>query len=487
MSLRDKAIWGLFWSSVEKWGSKVFTFGVFLVLARLLDPAAFGLLALAMVYIDLAQVFVDQGFGRALMQRAELEEDHKHTAFWTSLGISLLLTTISMALAGPIAGLFDHAELAPIIRALSLTFVLGGLRSVQLALFRRELSFKLISIRSLIARAIAAGVGVTMAFMGYGVWALVGQELTAQVVDVVVLWLASSYRPRMRVSRRHFRDLFGFGVHIMGTDLLDFVNRRSDDFLIGLFLGPKALGYYVIAYRVLLVLTQLLASVSANVSLSVFSQLQKEPERLWRAFTTSIRYSALIAFPAFIGVSAAAPEIVPVVFGSTWEPSIAPMRALAPVGALHAILYFVATMILALGRPGLRFMLVALGATLNIGAFFVAARHGIFYVALAYLISSYLLAPLQLSALKRLLPFRWRDLGAQLSVPFIGSAVMAATIVLGVHPLLLGFGGIVRLVGDLVVGVVVYAAVVLTLDPGLRSNMGRLLGRLHAPLPPAAS
>lgn len=478
MSLRERALSGLLWSSIEKWGSKVFTFGVFLVLARLLEPTAFGLLAMAMVFIDLAQVFIDQGFGRALVQRAELDEEHKDTAFWTSLGISVLLTAGGALLAEPLARLFGHDELAPILRALSLTFLLGGLRTVQVAMFWRELGFKLLSIRSLISRAVAAIVGISMAFSGYGVWALVGQELTAQAVDVVILWFASSYRPRFRVTRRHFRDLFGFGVHVMGTDLLEFVNRRADDFLIGLFLGPKALGYYVIAYRVLLVLTQLLASVSANVSLSVFSQLQKEPERLWRAFRAAVRYSALVAFPAFFGVAAAAPEIVPTVFGSTWEPSIAPMRVLAPVGALHAVLYFVSTAILALGRPGLRLGLYALGAVLNIGAFFVAARHGIFYVAVAYLVSSYLLAPLQLAMLRRLLPFSWRDLGAALATPFIGSAVMSAAVAFGVHPLLLGQPDYVRLTGAILTGVLVYPAVVLTLDPSLRADLRKIARKL---------
>lgn len=487
MSLREKAVSGLLWSSVEKWGSKLFTFGVFLVLARLLDPSAFGLLALAMVYVDLAQVFIDQGFGRALMQRAELEEEHKHTAFWSNLGISALLTIVSMALSPLIARLFDHPELAPILRALSLTFVLGGLRGVQLALFQREMAFKLISIRSLISRAFAAVVGLVMAFSGYGVWALVGQELAAQVVDVFILWFASSYRPRLSVTRRHFRELFGFGVHVMGTDLLDFVNKRADDLLIGVFLGPKALGYYVIAYRVLLVLTQLLNSVSASVSLSVFSQLQKEPERLWRAFSAALRYSALIAFPAFFGVAAAAPEIVPVVFGQTWAPSIDPMRALAPVGALHAVLYFVSTMILALGRPGIRLVLYALGAAVNIGAFFIAARYGIFAVALAYLFTSYALAPLQLWALRKILPFRWRELWAQLRVPFIGSVVMTVTIAFGVHNWFLHQNGILRLTADIVLGIVVYGAVVLFLDPTLSATLSKLFERLRARPRPAAS
>ena len=302
MNLRQKAVKGVVWSAIQSWGRQAIAFIVFALLARLLAPEVFGLVALAGVFLAFTQVFLDQGFADAIIQRQQLDPEHLDTAFWTNLCIGLLLTLLGIAVAGLVADLFNQPQLTPIIRWLSLSFLLRALSAVQDAIFRRNLAFKALAVRSLMAVFAGGLVGVTMAFMGFGVWSLVGQQLVDSLVQVIVLWLASDWRPRINFSAKHFKDLFSFGINVVGINILNFLNTRSDDFLIGYFLGSVALGYYSIAYRLLLIVAQLLIGVINGLAMPVFSRLQGEPEQLRKAFYTGTQLCSLVAFPRCVFV-----------------------------------------------------------------------------------------------------------------------------------------------------------------------------------------
>lgn len=291
-----------------------------------------------------------------------------------------------------IADLFKEPQIAPIIRCLSLGFIISAFSSVQEATFQRKLAFKSLAIRSLIAVVIGGIVGVTMAFMGFGVWSLVGQQLANSFVQVLVLWSVSDWRPGFRFSPKHFKELFSFGVNVMGMNLFNFLNRRSDDFLIGYFLGSIALGYYSVAYRLLLILTQLLTTIIVKVSLPTFSRLQQEPERLRNALYKAIQLTSLITFPGFLATVILAPELVTVIFGQEWSPSIPVMQVLNLIGILYAYFYFNGSVMMAVGKPSWKLALDFIQAVSNVIAFAIAVQWGIVAVAAAYVIRGYLMA-----------------------------------------------------------------------------------------------
>jgi O-antigen/teichoic acid export membrane protein len=430
MSLAQKALKGVVWTAVQNWGRQVIAFAVFLLLARLLDPKTFGLISLASLFLNLMQVLTDQGFGQAIIQRKEITKSHLDTAFWTNVGISLLLIVICVVGAAPIASLFKEPTLTPIIQWLSLSFLLSGLSSVQNALLSREFQFKLLAVRSLVAVLVGGVVGLTMAFMGYGVWSLVGQQLANGVAGVIVLWSTSNWRPGWRFSRQHFRELFSFGINIVGIKLLNFFNRRSDDFLIGYFLGPVALGYYTVAYRVLRIMTQLMTSTIDQVALPTFSTMQKEPERLRRAFYKVTQVASFIAFPAFIAMAALAPELVRAFFGEQWAPSIPVMQVLAFIGILHSVDFFNATVIMAMGKPFWKLVINCLNVVCNVTAFVLVVRWGIVAVAAAYVIRGYLLFPVPLWIIHRLIRINIPAYFRQYLAPLIGSMAMVLAIML---------------------------------------------------------
>ena len=328
MSLKQLAIRGIIWSLIQRWGSQAITFTVFLLLARLLEPQAFGLIALATVFLAFVQIFADQGFSSAIIQRGNLEPEHLDTAFWVNVSIGTLLTIIVVTAAGLVAAFLKEPDLVPVLRWLSFSFPLTALSSVQEAILTRELNFKALMLRSLLGIFSGGIAGVTMALLGFGVWALVGRQLIDAIVDVVVLWTMSRWRPGFRISLRHCKELFSYGINLIGFRIVNFFNRRSGEFLIGYLLGSVALGYYTIAYRIVLIFIEVMIGAIQKLAFPVFSRMQFDLKRLRQAYLEAIQLTSLVAFPVFLGLSVLAPEIIVVAFGEQWIPSISVMQIL---------------------------------------------------------------------------------------------------------------------------------------------------------------
>lgn len=429
MSLREQAVKGVFWSIIQKWGREALSFVTFVILSRLLAPEAFGLVALATAFTVLGELFLDQGFGAALVQRADLEQEHLNTAFWIALLAGTLLTVGGVAGSGLVADFFGEPRLAPVLQWLALNFVLGALSSTQIAILQRNMAFKSLAARSLVATAIGGVVGVTMAFLGFGVWSLVVQNLANGVAGVIVLWQASDWRPRFAFSKRHYQDLFGFGLSIMGNDILRVLARRADDFLIGYFLGPTLLGYYTVGYRLLLVTMRVVTGITNAVAFPAFARLQKNPERILRAFYKVTQYTSLLAFPIFFGLAALAPELVPALFGETWTPSIPVMQVLALIGILQSVLFFNGSVIKAAGKPAWQLWIMLLNTMCSVLGFLLAVRWGIVAVAASFVIVGYLLAPVSYLAVRRLIQVDFGTYLSQFAPPLVASLLMVAVMI----------------------------------------------------------
>jgi PST family polysaccharide transporter len=326
-------------------------------------------------------------------------------------------------------------------------------------------------VRSLIAVVAGGLVGVAMAFRGYGVWSLVGQQLVNGLVQVLVLWWASDWRPGFKVSARHFRELFSFGINLVGVRILDFINSRSDDFLIGYFLGPVALGYYSTAYRLYMILIQLLTNVTNQVAIPAFSRLQQEPERLRQAFYTVTQLTSFISFPAFLGLAALAPELIRVLFGEQWLPSIPVMQILAFLGVFVSLYYFNASVMIAMGKPFWKVMLSFINGVANAVAFAIVVRWGIVAVAAACVIRFYLLAPFELWAVQKLIHIKYTTYFRQCIAPLIGSLVMVGTIMV-IKQFLNGRTSLyVILVVCILMGTLVYTGIILLIAPTLKRQI----------------
>jgi O-antigen/teichoic acid export membrane protein len=429
MSLREKAAKGILWSVIQKWGREGISFVILIALSRLLAPEAFGLVALAFIYIDFVEIFLDQGLSAAIVQRVDLEREHLDTAFWINVLIGILLTASTIAAAGSVAAFFEEPRLASVLRWLSIDFILTALSSTQMSILQRNLAFKSLAARSTTAKAAGGVAGVSLAFAGFGVWSLVGQKVVAGLAGIVVLWWSSDWRPGLNVSRKHYKELFTFGVSVAGNNILKAFVRHSDDFLIGYFLGPTLLGYYTIGYRLLLVMIRLVTGIINAVAFPTFSRLQHKPERMRRAFYKVTQYTSLLAFPIFIGLATLAPELVPAVFGGKWAPSIPVMQVLALIGILQSVIAFNGSVMRASGKPSWEFGIMLLNAICSVIGFSLAVRWGIVAVAASFVIVGYLLAPVSYVAVRRLLKVDLRTYLWQFVPPLSASLIMVIVVV----------------------------------------------------------
>ena len=265
------------------WGQRalgaVFTF----VLAAILGPHDFGVVAIALVYIALVQVFLEQGFSTALIQREDLEPEHLDSAFWLNVVWCLVLAGVSVALSGWWADVNGTPILQDVISVLSLAARLRGPQHRPAgATSSGSAEFKKLAIRTNVAALARRRVGVALALAGAGVWALVAQQLVMDATALVLIWMLSPWRPGLRFSRRHARDLLGFSSHVFVANLGGFVNRRADALLLGVFFGPVVVGIYRLADRFVDLLLELTMRPVGLISLPLFSRLQQRPRRTSR-------------------------------------------------------------------------------------------------------------------------------------------------------------------------------------------------------------
>lgn len=424
LSLKQLAIKGTLWSAISQWANKFLSLVTFTILTRLLEPDSFGLIALAGTFLAFLNLFLDQGFSTTIIQRKDLEPEHLDTAFWTNIAISLILAVICVAGAGVTANFFKEPSLAPVIRWLSLNLIIISFNSVQSALFSKKLDFKLLAISSLISSFSGAIVGITMAFTSFGVWSLVGQQLSGGIVSSFVLWIASDWRPRFRFSRKHLDDLFAFGLNIVGINILAFLVTRGDNLLIGYFLGATALGYYDLAYRLLLVVTSLFVGIIGSTALPIFSSIQDDLPRLRKVLYEFVELSNTVAFPIFLGMSVLTPELVIVIFGEQWKASIPVMQILNIIGILYAGFYVNAPLMMAVGKPEWKLRLDIFRTIFYVTAFFIAVRWGIVAVAASFVISAYLIAFVTVWVMKKLVGINIKVYLSKYLVPLIASLIM---------------------------------------------------------------
>jgi PST family polysaccharide transporter len=476
--LRKEATRGVAWSALERWGSQVLSFGIFTVLARELEPSAFGLVALAGVVIEFVRVFVDQGFSEAVIQRAQLEKEHLDTAFWTGLATGAVLAVACALGAGLIAGAMGDPALAPVLRWLSLAFVIGGLSSTQAALLQRRLAFRELAARTFAAQVVSGALAIYLALAGYGVWALVGNLLADAVFGSIMLWSVSGWRPGLAVRWRHFRELAAFGSSIVGFKLLNLTSQRIDKLMIGSLLGKEALGFYDVAWRIFHAMTRLLTSVMNRVAFPVFARLQGDPERLRGAFYEATQLTSLVTFPAFFGLAALAPDVLPWAFGPKWAASVPVMQVLAFVGILQSLSHFNGSLIKGAGKPAWRLGIASVQASVNVAAVWLGVRYGIAGVALAITLAGFALYPLGFFAVRKLTAIEPLRYASQFVAPLLASALCVA-VALGVRGLAAHLPVAARIGLATGAGALAYAVGLRLVAPALwRRAQGLVLGLL---------
>lgn len=465
------------WSVASSLGTQASTFIIFIILARLLSPKDFGLVALASSFIDLSRSVILGGIPEALIQRKEWEERVANTAFWLNVIGGLLFTGAILAICGGAALMGSDSELWLVFAALSSTLVIDGLRGVHEARLRREFDYKKLAARSVIASIVGGVAGVAMAWGGFGVWALVGNRVVTATTQTLIIWTATHYRPRLVVDRAEVKPLLSFSSEVLAGRLLGQLNQRLADMILGIVAGATVLGFYRVGSRSLNFIVQATVVPLQTTTLSAFARLDAAGQA--RAYNRFTQMAAAMTFPAFFGSCAIAPDFILVAFGEKWAAS-APVMMILTLGVLPLTLnYFFQPAMQARGRPraaiGPEAFKVAAGAAI-LG---VAGRFGILASATGDVARKYVALPNTLRVLKRELNVAPKDLLLGILPPLLCAAAMAgvilglrATLWSDMQPVLrlalsIGLGGVVYVGGMRLFARTYLLSVFGSLRPGL--------------------
>lgn len=475
------------WAVVMTWGQRSIASGFTYVLAAILGPREFGLVALGLAFVELVQVVVEQGISTALIQRERLEDEHLDSAFWLSLAWCLLLAGATVAASGWWARANDAPELQGVIVALSASVVIVGLMIVPLSLLQRQLRFRELAACWNVGALAGGASGLALALVGAGVWAFVVQQVVMDAVALLGMWTVTRWLPRPLFSRRHSRELLGFSVSVFAANLGGFANRRADTLLMGLFFGPAAVGLYRLADRVVELVLELTMRPVGLIALPHFSRFKDDPARLRATVEKCLRLTLVIAVPALL-VVAATSEFLLALLGDEWVPAADVLALLCVVGIVKALVLLTGPLLFAVARPFLRAVMlwvlgalsavtvVAVGLALEDAApddqiLGMAASRALVFLAAVL--------PISLAIVVRFGGLRLRALGPALPAALAsGLAAFAAVAVLNATGLLDGLPPFSAAV--LVVGAACAAALapLLLIDPMARSELRSLRSRV---------
>jgi len=379
---------GLKWGYVEKWGSKAISLLVFLILARLLDPVDFGLVAFAKLFIDFLEIFVAQGLGLAILQKKNITSEHLSSAFWLLVVSSLLMASLIIVFSPYIAALFHENQLVDILKVLSILIVLIALSRIQAVILNREHKFRELSLRGLAMSIIGGVVGITLAINGFGVWSLIAQHICGTFAGLVVMWIATPWRPQFIFKFKAIKELYSYAFKVLLDQNLIFISSRIDEALIGAFLGTTALGYYSIAKRLFLTLIDMLYSSIGQVLVSVFSKIQDDINEISEKSIKTILILSSLCFPIFIFSSVMGYELIVLLFGMKWLSAGVPFSILVTSGIFLLTKTIAYPVFSALGKPELPLKLNIVRAIISTIFITVGAVYDLTGIVIAILITS---------------------------------------------------------------------------------------------------
>lgn len=359
--IHERAVVGVFWAAAQKWLVRISSLLAFVLLGRLLSPQEFGVVALAMAVITMLATISDAGFTPWVIQKRGLTPRAASTAFWISTGIGTVLAVALAALAVPVADLFDSPELRLVLPVLAGTLVITGLSGVPAALLQRDLRFKELAVRQVVATVLSIVVAVVLAVAGAGVWALVAQTVVRVVVACVILFWAGDFRPRFTFSRPDAADMLGYGSRSLGVTLGGAARQSGEPFLVGAVLGTVALGYWTVAGRLASTVVDLCSAAIGSVAGPVFSELQDEPERLGRTFARLLSVGGLVLVPVMTAMALVSADLVPLLFGAQWAVSAGVASILAATWLFAGLANLQRNLLLGTGRAG-RELTLTMGA-----------------------------------------------------------------------------------------------------------------------------
>ncbi|WP_221932409.1 lipopolysaccharide biosynthesis protein [Carboxylicivirga sp. M1479] len=320
--LKQRAVKGVMWSAIQRFSSQGVQFVLGLILARLLSPSDYGLIGMLAIFLAISDTFIDSGFSTALVQKKDCDELDYSTSFYFSGAVGFLFYALLFLFAPLIAGFYDEPQLVQLTRVLGLTLIVNSLAIVQRAKFTINIDFKSQTKAAVSAIVISGGVGIYLAYAGFGVWALVVQNLLRRSLDLIILWCISKWMPRHGFSFQRFKDLFSFGSKLLLSGLLDTFFKNIFTIVIGKVFSAQSLGFFTRAKQFSEFPSSNITTIIQRVTFPVLSVVQNDDFRLREGYRKIIRMAALVVFPLMMGLAALAKPLVITILTAKWSETV---------------------------------------------------------------------------------------------------------------------------------------------------------------------
>ncbi len=472
---------GLFWSAAETWGQWSVGLAIFWILARLLGPEAWGLIGLATIWTTVAEsLLTTGGWAEALVQHRKLEPGHATAVSWWLMALAVGGMVICVATAPLLAWLWDEPQLMPLTIAVSLVLPLRAVAAVPIAMLRRELRFKPLALRAFLAVAGGGALGIAAALAGLGAWSLVIYQIASAAIEAIVLCLTYPIRPGLRPSWPHLRELNRYGYYSSADRVLIVLDTVVLRGLVGWVGGVDQVGGYGFARSLLGLGSQLLLFPISRVAVPVFAGLQGQPLALADSLRGFSVASCAVGLPAFVGLALVAEDLVPLMFGASWQPTIPLLQLLALAAAALPLGNIDVALMRGTGRVGLQLALSAISSGLLVLLALPLAGIGVVGIGWACVLRGWLMQPLRHVAVGRALGLDRAGARRGLVAIHLATVVMALLVLAWrwtIGPHLPPIPGLAALI---VVAALTYGLAVLALDRSVLGQIWTWLGRAGA-------
>ena len=440
--------------------------GSTVVLARLLTPQDYGLIAMVTAITGFVALFKDMGLSMATIQKAEINHSQVSTLFWINVAVSLVLALILAVVAPVISWFYGEPRLTWITLALAGTFIFSGLTVQHQALLRRQMRFSVLAVIEIVSMCIGIIAAIVLAWYGAGYWALVGSSAVSSVSGVALVWTFCGWRPGLPVRRAGIRSMIAFGGHLTGFNVVNYFARNFDNILLGRFCGASVLGLYSRAYNIMMLpITQVREPLNA-VAIPALSHIQNEPVRYKKYYIKLVTLLAFITMPLTVFLFVCADEIIGLLLGHQWSGAVNIFKILCIAAFIQPVGTTWGLVLVSLGQSKRYLTWGIVNSIVIVISFVLGLPWGAIGVAAAYTIASYVLLGPTLWYSFRRTPISITDFFSAIFRPVIASIIMGFAI-LAVRSYLPGLPGIVSIGCSLIVAVLTYLTVLLLVPGGL--------------------
>lgn len=379
-SLTDKTVKGVAWNSIDRVANYGISFIVGIILARLLSPEEYGIIGIIGIFTVIFNIILDSGLSTALIRKDGVTNEDYCTVFWTNLLLSIILTSILFFTAPLIGDFFNRPELVPYIHVMSFVLVINALSITQQTRLTKKIDFKTQTKISLTTHVLSGVIGVVMAYTGFGVWALVAQQMSDRIFTTILLWFYNRWWPKLIFSWNSFKDLFGFSWKLLLGQLINSIWDQAYQAVIGKIYSPATLGQYTRAQQYGGLVTSSIGGVVLKVSLPVMSTIQNDSERLLRSYRTIIKTTMLVTIVLIVGMAASAHSLIFVLIGSKWLPCVPMMQILCFGLVIYPLNMININMLIVQGRSDIQLVLQIIKCVLAIGPILMGIFIGVYWM-----------------------------------------------------------------------------------------------------------